>query len=80
MQYSWRTLVNMPREKGLTPERKGDAFDKTCNRSEQSHEKIFPFHVRVPGISKRFRVFGYQHQETFFVTQIDKNHTQHKRK
>ena len=80
-ENTWHEIVNMPREKGLTPERvQGTAYEKTTGRAETSHQNIYPFHLRVPSISKRFRVFGYQYQNTFYITQIDKNHSQHKQK
>lgn len=76
---TWREMVQMPREKGLTPENlNSESYKKTVGRSKLSHTKIYPFHIRVPSISKKFRIFGYQHKDVFYVTQIDRNHKQHR--
>ena len=76
---TWREMVQMPREKGLTPENlNSESYKKTVGRSKLSHTKIYPFHIRVPSISKKFRIFGYQRKDVFYVTQIDRNHKQHR--
>ena len=77
-EKTWREMVQMPRENGLTPEKfNSESYNKTVGRANHT-EKIYPFHIRVPSISKKFRIFGYQHKDVFYVTQIDRNHKQHR--
>lgn len=80
-EKTWHEIVNMSRKKGLTPERSESgksAYNKTKGRADKNHIRIYPFHLRVPSINKRFRIFGYQHKNIFYITQIDKNHKQHR--
>ena len=77
----WRELVNTNRERGLTPERKDyHMHGEIKGRSDVSHpeNQLYPFHLRVPSISRVFRVFGYQYEDTFYITHIDPNHKKHR--
>ena len=81
---TWREMVNMDRKKGLTPERReksNASFNKTVGRfaAEHNGNSLYPFHMRASSISSKFRVFGYQYQNTFFITQLDSDHKQHRR-
>ncbi|MDE0243510.1 MAG: hypothetical protein OYG31_02250 [Candidatus Kaiserbacteria bacterium] len=81
---TWHAVVQLPREKGLTPERKEKSrqstYNKVLNRASSNHRghNLYPFHMRVPLISKKCRLFGYQCKDTFYITHIDKNHSEHR--
>lgn len=73
-KMTWRQLVGLPREKGLSIERSDSpnfVMIDTQNSSEQkiSGEKYY-FHIRIEQVGL-FRVFGYQKGQLFCITHID---------
>lgn len=75
---TWSELVHMPKEKGLTPEYTGsDSYVKIVGRRLREHNKedVYPFHIRI---TRKFRIFGYQYRDTFYIVIIDPNHQEHR--
>jgi len=76
-KMTWRALANLPRENGLTREKLNSPGYKLINEQDPSINKMpgvdhYYFHFRVKNRGL-FRVFGYQQDECFYVTQIDPN-------
>lgn len=73
-EMTWKQLAGLPPENGLAPEIiNSESFEmiKSCDRHIVEGEPCYYFHLRV---SLKFRIFGYQHEQYFYITHIDKNH------
>lgn len=74
-KMTWRQLASLPREKGITPEKPAsESFNMICEQdfSEQglTNEKYY-FHFRIEQVGL-FRIFGYQKDQLFCITHIDR--------
>src|SRR3989338_4648010 len=73
-KMTWRQLVGLAREKGLTPERAGSVGFNMIDAQNSSEQKIsgekYYFHLRIEQ-SGLFRLFGYQKEQLFCITHID---------
>jgi hypothetical protein len=72
-RMTWRTISGLTRRDGLTREKVGTKSFKMIEEQDSSEDKIaeqYYFHFRVEKVGK-FRIFGYQKQQLFFITHID---------
>ena len=73
-KMTWRQLVGLPREKGLTSEKVGSPNFTMIDAQSSSEQKIsgekYYFHIRIEQVGL-FRVFGYQKWQIFCITHID---------
>ncbi len=73
---TWRQFSALPREKGITKEKKNTESFEMIKNQDSSTKKIagetYYFHFRVSGTKKTFRVFGYQERHFFCITHIDR--------
>jgi len=71
-ELTWKQLASVPRERGITPEIKNSKSYKMIDDRNKSDSMVtgekYYFHMRVTG---KFRIFGYQWKEYFFITHID---------
>ncbi|MCX6731461.1 MAG: hypothetical protein NTX55_00500 [Candidatus Parcubacteria bacterium] len=73
-KMTWKQLVSLPRESGLTPEKIGSESFNMIGEQDCSEQNLvgeqyyFHFRVEEKGL---FRVFGYQKGQLFCITHID---------
>ena len=73
-KMTWKQVATLPRENGLTLERRGsESFDlvdtHNSDRNKILEQHYFHFRVEQKGL---FRVFGYQKGHIFYITHIDR--------
>lgn len=78
-KMTWKQWISLPREGGLTPERKdSDSFNMIHNQNSSERKIVeqyyFHFRIEIKGV---FRVFGYQKDQFFCITHIDRNGSIH---
>jgi len=75
-KMTWRQLVGLLREEGLTPEKPNSPSFEMIDNQNSSGQKIsgekYYFHIRIEEAGL-FRVFGYQEGPFFCITHIDPN-------
>ncbi len=73
-KMTWRQLVGLSREKGLTSERPNSESFNIIDAQNSSEQKIsgekYYFHIRIEQTGL-FRIFGYQKGQLFCITHID---------
>lgn len=74
-QLTWSQFSNSPRGSGLTPERAGSESFEMIHEQNTSVEQFaeqYYFHFRIEQTGL-FRVFGYQRNQFFCITHIDRD-------
>lgn len=73
-KLTWKQLSDLSRKDGLTSEKLDSESFKMIEEADESLKKIagehYYFHLRVQKEDK-FRLFGYQDKEFFFITHVD---------
>ncbi len=74
-KMTWKQLISLPRDSGLTPEKPGTESFGMIDEQNTSERKLveqYYFHFRVEQRGL-FRIFGYQRDQFFCITHIDYN-------
>lgn len=70
---TWKQLSGLDRKQGLTVENKNSESFQMIHEQNTSDRKIvetYYFHIRIC-TNDKFRIFGYQKNQLFFITHID---------
>ena len=73
-KLTWAQFTSLPRKNGVTTERSGGENFNMINEQNSSARKLveqYYFHFRVEQTGL-FRVFGYQRDQFFCITHIDR--------